>query len=138
MYVATTLSRAYIEGDPTCGAAEDIEVMVHSIIGNLPVSIAIYATVCEVQASCELFNCSITVWLKTRVCSNKERQTYSDNYIRTSFSGNNIEKHLDVVLSGNHFQVMLFDETPPIHDTSDTATGPDASQQHDVVSVQKN
>ena len=39
LYVADTLSRAYIECDPTCGAAEDIEVMVHSLIGNLPVSI---------------------------------------------------------------------------------------------------
>ena len=96
-----------------------------------------YATVCEVQASCELFNCSITVWLKARMCTNKERQTYSDKYIRTSFSGNNIDKHLDVVLSGNHFQVMLFDESPPIHDTSDIGTGPDASQQHDMVSEQK-
>ena len=37
--VADTLSRAYIEGNPTCDAAEDIEVMVHSLIGNLPVRI---------------------------------------------------------------------------------------------------
>ena len=39
LYVADTLSRAYIQGDPTCGAPEDIEVMVHTLIGNLPVSI---------------------------------------------------------------------------------------------------
>ena len=39
LYVADTLSRAKIEGDPTCGAAEDIEVMVHSLIGNLPISL---------------------------------------------------------------------------------------------------
>ena len=39
MYVADTLSRAYIEGNPTCDAADDIEVMVNSLIGNLPVRI---------------------------------------------------------------------------------------------------
>ena len=38
MYVADTLSRAYITGEPTCGAAEDIEVMVHSLVRDLPVS----------------------------------------------------------------------------------------------------
>ena len=39
LYVADTLSRAYIQGDPTCDAPEDIEVMVHTLFGSLPVSI---------------------------------------------------------------------------------------------------
>ena len=30
MYVADTLSRAFIKGESSCGAAEDVEVMVHS------------------------------------------------------------------------------------------------------------
>jgi len=38
MYVADTLSRAYVKGDPGCGAPEDIEVMVHSLVENLPIS----------------------------------------------------------------------------------------------------
>ena len=36
--MADTLSRAYITGEPTCGAAEDIKVMVHSLVRDLPVS----------------------------------------------------------------------------------------------------
>ena len=39
LYVEDTLSRAYVEGDQTCGAAEDIEAMVHILIDNLPVII---------------------------------------------------------------------------------------------------
>ena len=31
MYVADTLSRAYVSGDSSCGVAEDIEVMVHML-----------------------------------------------------------------------------------------------------------
>ena len=38
MYVADTLSRAFIEGASSCGAAEDVEVMVHSLVNKLPVS----------------------------------------------------------------------------------------------------
>ena len=38
MYVADTLSRAFIKGESSCGAAEDVEVMVNSIVNNLPVS----------------------------------------------------------------------------------------------------
>lgn len=38
MYVADTLSRAFIKGESSCGAAEDVEVMVHSLVNNLPVS----------------------------------------------------------------------------------------------------
>ena len=38
MYIADTLSRAYVEGDPTCGAAEDIEVMVHQLLDSLPMT----------------------------------------------------------------------------------------------------
>ena len=52
-----------------------------------------------VQASWELFNCSITVRLKTRMYTNKERQTYSDKYIRTNISGNSNDKYPDVVSS---------------------------------------
>ena len=38
MYVADTLSRAYVTGDASCGAPEDIEVMVHSFVETLPIS----------------------------------------------------------------------------------------------------
>ena len=38
MYVADTLSRAYLPGKSTCGAPDDIEVMVHSLVRDLPVS----------------------------------------------------------------------------------------------------
>ena len=38
MYVADTLSRAFVPGDPKHGAAEDIEVMVHSLARSLPIS----------------------------------------------------------------------------------------------------
>ena len=36
MYVADTLSRAYIEGQPSCVAPDDMEVPVHSLVENLP------------------------------------------------------------------------------------------------------
>ena len=36
MYVADTLSRAYIEGQPSCGAPDDMEVLVHNLVENLP------------------------------------------------------------------------------------------------------
>ena len=39
MYVANTLSRAYITGDAKCGAPEDMEVLVHSLVENLPATI---------------------------------------------------------------------------------------------------
>ena len=39
MYVADTLSRAYITGDSECGAPEDMEVLVHSLVENLPETI---------------------------------------------------------------------------------------------------
>ena len=39
MYVADTLSRAYITGDAGCGAPEDMEVFVHSLVENLPATI---------------------------------------------------------------------------------------------------
>ena len=39
MYVADTLSRAYITGDAGCGAPEDMEVLVHSLVENLPATI---------------------------------------------------------------------------------------------------
>ena len=39
MYVADTLSRAYITGDAECGAPEDMEVLVHSLVENLPATI---------------------------------------------------------------------------------------------------
>jgi len=38
MYVADTLSRAYIDGDPACGAAEDAEIMVHQLLDSLPMA----------------------------------------------------------------------------------------------------
>ena len=37
MYVADTLSRAFIKGESRCGAAEDVEVVVHSLVNNLSV-----------------------------------------------------------------------------------------------------
>ena len=36
MHVADTLSRAYIEGQPSCGAPDDMEVLVHNLVENLP------------------------------------------------------------------------------------------------------
>ena len=39
MYVADTLSRAYITGDAGCGDPEDMEVFVHSLVENLPANI---------------------------------------------------------------------------------------------------
>ena len=39
MYVADTLSHAYISGDAGCGAPEDMEVLVHSLVENLPATI---------------------------------------------------------------------------------------------------
>ena len=39
MYVADTLSRAYITGEAGCGAPEDMEVLVHSLVENLPATI---------------------------------------------------------------------------------------------------
>ena len=36
MYVADTLSRAYITGDAGCGAPEDMDVLVHSLVESLP------------------------------------------------------------------------------------------------------
>ena len=39
MYVADTQSRAYITGDAECGASEDMEVFVHSLVENLPATI---------------------------------------------------------------------------------------------------
>ena len=39
MYVADTLSRAYITGDAECGAPEEMEVLVHSLVENLPATI---------------------------------------------------------------------------------------------------
>ena len=39
MYVADTLSRAYITGDAECGAPEDMEVLVHSLVENLAATI---------------------------------------------------------------------------------------------------
>ena len=39
MYVEDTLSRAYITGDADCGVPEDMEVLVHSIVENLPATI---------------------------------------------------------------------------------------------------
>ena len=39
MYVADTLWRAYITGDAGCGAPEDMEVLVHSLVANLPATI---------------------------------------------------------------------------------------------------
>ena len=39
MYVADTLSRAYITGDAGCGAPEDMKVLVHSLVENLPATI---------------------------------------------------------------------------------------------------
>ncbi|XP_013408762.1 uncharacterized protein K02A2.6-like [Lingula anatina] len=38
MHVADTLSRAYIQDESKCGAPEDIEVMVHSLVTSLPAS----------------------------------------------------------------------------------------------------
>ena len=38
MYVADTLSRAYVSGDPSIGAAEDVEIMVHQLIESLPIT----------------------------------------------------------------------------------------------------
>ena len=38
MYVADTLSCAYVDGDPTCGAPADVEVMVHQLLDSLPMS----------------------------------------------------------------------------------------------------
>ena len=38
MYVADTLSRAYMEGDSACGAAEDVEIMVHQLLDSLPMT----------------------------------------------------------------------------------------------------
>ena len=41
MYVAATLSRAFIRGEPGCGAPDDMEVLVHNlfrrVIGDDPV-----------------------------------------------------------------------------------------------------
>ena len=39
MYVTGTLSRAYITGDADCGAPEDMELLVHSLVENLPATI---------------------------------------------------------------------------------------------------
>ena len=39
MYVADTLSRAYITGDAECGTPEDMEVLVHSLVENLRATI---------------------------------------------------------------------------------------------------
>ena len=36
MYVADTLSRAFIRGEPSCGAPDDMEVHVHNLVENLP------------------------------------------------------------------------------------------------------
>ena len=36
MYVADTLSRAFIRGEPSCGAPDDMEVLVHNLVENLP------------------------------------------------------------------------------------------------------
>ena len=36
MYVADTLSRAFIRGEPSCGAPGDMEVLVHILAGSLP------------------------------------------------------------------------------------------------------
>ena len=38
MYVADSLSRAFIKAESSCGAAKDVEVMVHSLVNNLLVS----------------------------------------------------------------------------------------------------
>ena len=35
-YVADTMSRAYITGDAGCGAPEDMNMLVHSLVENLP------------------------------------------------------------------------------------------------------
>ena len=38
LFLADTLSRAFIQGDPKCGAPDDMEVMVHSLVHNIPAS----------------------------------------------------------------------------------------------------
>ena len=39
IYVVDTLSHAYITGDAGCGAPEDMEVLVQSLVDNLPATI---------------------------------------------------------------------------------------------------
>ena len=38
MYVADTLSRAYLSDNSTCGTPDDIEIMVHSLVSTLPMT----------------------------------------------------------------------------------------------------
>jgi hypothetical protein len=65
-----------------------------------------YATTCEVQAACTLFKINLTVWLKTRIAN-------ADRYVHQTFSGDGHHyEHLNLILRGNHYQVMLFDEAP--------------------------
>ena len=46
MYVADTLSRALIRGEPRCGAPDDMKVLVHNLVETLPAT----ADKLEVQA----------------------------------------------------------------------------------------
>ena len=69
-----------------------------------------YATQCEIQAACALLQCKFTIWLKVRQCIDQENSIFIDRYLRNCFYGDNdFALHINLLLSGNHFQVMLFD-----------------------------
>ena len=55
MYVADTLSRAFIRGEPSCGAPDDMEVLVHNLVENLPPTadkLCYFSCIWEIQMSC--------------------------------------------------------------------------------------
>ncbi len=62
-----------------------------------------YATQCEIQAASALFKCNITVWLQ---CHENGRHRYIKNCF---FGDEQANTQINLLLSGNHFQVMLFD-----------------------------
>ena len=67
-----------------------------------------YATQCEVCAASEILNCAITIWLKGQQCI--DEQLYADIYYISRFnSEGNFDRHINLLLSNNHYQVMLFD-----------------------------
>ena len=70
MYVADTLSRAYVQGDPSCGAPDDIEVMVHMLLDSLPMTEAKRKQFKDATASdrvmCQLMKTVANGWPKSR------------------------------------------------------------------------
>jgi len=80
MYIADTLSRAYIEGDPACGAAEDVEVMVHQLLDSLPMTQAkrqqFRDAISDDPTMCRLMKTVSEGWPKSRKSLHSNLQSF--------------------------------------------------------------